>query len=173
MAGLTDGSGNLIVAYTYDATGRLIQKDMGNGTRTVYTYDAAGTVLSITNDVPDHTTVNSFDDYTYDPLGNVLTDTNQDGAWNYTYDADSQLIQAVFTPNASDPDGLTAQDLQYVYDPAGNRISVTANGVTTAYTTNNMNEYTTVGNATYSYDADGNLTAIDDGGQVSPSLTTT
>ena len=39
----------------------------------------------------DHATVNSFDDYTYDALGNVLTDTNQDGEWTYTYDADSQL----------------------------------------------------------------------------------
>ena len=77
------------------------------------------------------------------------------------------MIQAVFTPNSSDPDGLTAQDLQYVYDRRRQPHSETANGVTTAYTTNNMNEYTTVGNATYSYDADGNLTAIDDGGQVS------
>ncbi len=115
---------------------------MGNGTRTVYTYDGDGDVLSITNYAPDHVTVNSFDDYTYDALGNVLTDTNQDGEWVYTYDADSQLIQAVFTPNSTDPDGLTAQDLQYVYDAAGNRISETVNGVTTTYVTNNVNEYT-------------------------------
>ena len=142
LSELTDGSGNLIVQYTYDAAGNLIQKDMGNGTRTVYTYDADGDVLSITNYAPDHVTVNSFDNYTYDALGNVLTDTNQDGEWTYTYDADSQLIQAVFTPNSTDPDGLTAQDLQYVYDAAGNRISETVNGVTTTYVVNNVNEYT-------------------------------
>ena len=71
---------------------------MGNGTRTVYTYDADGNVLSITNYAPDHVTVNSFDDYTYDALGNALSDTNQDGQWAYTYDADSQLIHAVFAP---------------------------------------------------------------------------
>ena len=52
-----------------------------------------------------HSAVNSFDNYTYDALGNVLTDTNQDGKWVYTYDADGQLTQAVFTPNSSDPDG--------------------------------------------------------------------
>jgi YD repeat-containing protein len=131
LSKLTDGNNNLIVQYTYDSAGNLIQKDMGNGTRTVYTYDAADEVLSITNYAPDHTTVNSFDKYTYDALGNVLTDTNQDGQWVYTYDADSQLVQAVFTPNSSDPDGLTAQNLQYVYDAAGNRISETVNGVTT------------------------------------------
>jgi len=172
LSELTDGSGNLIVQYTYDAAGDLIQKDMGNGTRTVYTYDGDGDVLSITNYAPNHVTINSFDDYTYDPLGNVLTDTNQDGEWTYSYDADSQLIQAVFTPNSADPDLLAAQDLQYVYDAAGNRTSETDNGVTTTYVTNNVNEYTsstTNGVTTdYQYDADGNLVA-----QITGSSTTT
>jgi RHS repeat-associated protein len=99
----------------------------------------------------------------YDALGNVLTDTNQDGEWVYTYDADSQLTHAVFTPNSSDPDGLTAQNLQYVYDAAGNRESETVNGVTTTYVANNVNEYTssTAGGVStiYQYDADGNLIA--------------
>jgi len=163
LSQLTDGRGNLVVKYTYDDAGNLVQKDMGNGTRTVYTYDKDGAVLSITNYAPDHITVNSFDDYTYDALGNALTDTNQDGEWVYSYDADSQLVQAVFTPNSTDPDGLIAQDLQYVYDAAGNRISETANGVTTTYVTNNMNEYTsstTSGVTTsYRYDSGGNLIA--------------
>jgi RHS repeat-associated protein len=166
LAELTDGNGNLIVAYAYDSTGRLTQKDMANGTRTTYAYDADGNVLSITNYAPDHVTVNSFDDYTYDAMGNALADTNQDGQWTYTYDADSQLVHAVFAPNNTDPDGLTAQDLQYDYDPAGNRVSVTENGVMTVYTTNNMNEYTSVGAASYSYDANGNLTSIVNGPQL-------
>ena len=119
---LTDGNGNLIVQYTYDAAGNLIQQDNGNGTFTVYTYDGDGDVLSITNYAPStggasytpaKSTVNSFDVYTYDALGNVLTDTNQDGKWVYTYDADRQLTNAVFTPNNSDPDGLTGQNIQY------------------------------------------------------------
>jgi RHS repeat-associated protein len=161
LSELTDGSGNLIVQYTYDAAGNLIQKTNGNGTYTTYTYDADGNVLSITNYAYASGPVNSFDTYTYDALGNVLTDTNQDGEWVYTYDADSQLIHAVFTPNNSDPDGLTAQDIQYVYDPAGNRISETVNGVVTTYAVNNVNEYTsstTNGITTsYQYDAAGNL----------------
>jgi RHS repeat-associated protein len=170
LSKLTDGSGNLIVQYTYDSAGNLIQKDVGNGTRTVYTYDKANAVLSITNYGPDHVTVNSFDSYTYDALGNVLTDTNQDGEWVYSYDADGQLIQAVFTPNSTNPDGLTAQDLQYVYDAAGNRISETVNSATTTYVTNDINEYTsstTNGVATnYQYDADGNLIAQSVGGSM-------
>jgi RHS repeat-associated protein len=168
LSELTDANGNLIVQYTYDAAGNLIEKDNGNSTRTVYTYDQDNNVVSITNYASNHTTVNSFDDYTYDALGNTLTDTNQDGQWVYTYDANSQLIQAVFTINGSNPDGLTNQNLQYVYDAVGNRVSQTINGVTTTYSVNNVNEYTssiTAGiTTTYSYDADANLISQATGG---------
>jgi RHS repeat-associated protein len=166
LSALTDGDGNRIVLYTYDPAGNLIQEDMGNGTRTVYTYARDGDLQSITNYASVNGPVNSFDDYTYDALGNVLTDTSQDGEWSYTYDADSQLAQAIFTPNDIDPDGLAAQDLQYVYDAAGNRESETENGVTTTYVVNNVNEYTsstTSGVTTrYQYNADGNLVAQSD-----------
>ena len=37
---------------------------------------------------------------------------------------------------------IPAQDLTYVYDALGNRIQTIDNGVTTEYTTNNMNQYT-------------------------------
>ena len=176
LSELTDADGDLIVKYTYDADGRLSERDNGNGTFTVYTYDGDADVLSITNYAPSagpttyvaaHSTVNSFDDYTYDALGNVLTDTSQDGEWTYAYDADIQLIQAIFTSNSTDPDGLTAQDLQYVYDADGNRSSETVNGVTTTYTVNNLNQYTssmTNGVTTsYQYDAGGNLVAQNSG----------
>jgi RHS repeat-associated protein len=158
---LTDGGGNLIVQYSYDAAGNLSAKDNGNGTRTAYTYDKEGRVLSITNLAPDHVTVNSFDNYTYDALGNVLGDTNQDGRWSYGYDADGQLKHAVFTPNSSNPDGLTSQDFTYVYDAAGNRVSGTVNGVTTTYVVNSVNEVTSSttngATTTYQYDNAGNL----------------
>jgi RHS repeat-associated protein len=172
LSKLTDGNAELIVQYTYDPAGNLIQKDNGNGTRTAYTYDGDSALLSITNHASANGPVNSFDNYTYDGSGNVMTDTNQDGEWTYSYDADSQLIAAVFTPNNSDPDNLTAQNLQYVYDAAGNRVSETVNGVITTYAVNNVNEYTsstTEGITTnYQYDAAGNLLA-----QVTGSNTTT
>ena len=95
----------------------MVQKDNGNGTFTVYTYDGDNRhpkhhqlcPIAAARYVPANHAVNSFDTYTYDALGNVLTDTNQDGKWVYTYDADSQLIHAVFTPNATNPDGLAAR----------------------------------------------------------------
>ena len=164
LSELTDGNGNLIVEYTYNTAGELIQKDMGNGTRTTYSYGANRNLLTIVNLAPEHVTINSFDDYTYDSQGNVLTDTNQDGAWTYSYDADSRLTQAVFVRNSSDPDGLAAQNIQYVYDGAGNRLSQTVNDVMTTYAVNNLNQVTSsttagVGTTTYQFDADGNLIA--------------
>ena len=48
----------------------------------------------------------------------------------------------------------------------GNRIQVTRNGVTTEYTINDLNQYTTVGGVAYTYDADGNLIRTADGADV-------
>lgn len=161
---LTDAADNLVVQYTYDAAGRLVQKDLGNGTRTLYAYDAADQVLSITNYAPDHATVNSFNHYTYDAVGNPLADASRDGTWTYTYDVTGQLTRAVFA--SADPAVLPDQDLQYVYDALGNRISQTVNGVTTTYAVNGLSQYTssiTGGQITsYHYDADGNLVATAD-----------
>src|SRR5262249_16450350 len=136
LSQLTDGSGNVIVTYTYDADGRLSKKVNGNGTYTTYQYDADGNVKDLINYAPDNS-VNSRFDYTYNALGLETTETTLDGTWTYTYDADGQLIHAVF---ASTIPNVTSQDLAYSYDAMGNRITTVINGVTTAYTTNEMNE---------------------------------
>ena len=172
LSKLTDGSGNLIVQYTYDAAGNLIQKDKGNGTRTVYTYDGDGDVLSITNYAPDHVTINSFDDYTYDALGQ-RAHRHQPGRRVGLHLRRRQPVdrRRSSRPTAPTRTALTAQNLQYVYDAAGNRVSETVNGVITTYVVNNVNEYTSSTTSgvttTYQYDADGNLIA-----QTGPSGTT-
>src|SRR5262249_20902300 len=141
---LTDGAGGLIVRYTYDAVGRLSRKGNGNGTYTTYDYDAAGQLLHLINYAPDGT-VNSRFDYTYDVFGRRTTEATLDGEWTYSYDPIGQLTYAVF---ASTNSTVPNQDLQYVYDAAGNRTQTIINGVMTAYTTNNLNEYTQVGGTT-------------------------
>ena len=156
LSGLTDGSANSIVTYTYDADGRLSKKVNGNGTYSTYAYNADGNVLQLINFAPGGA-VNSSFGYTYNSLGLETGETTIDGLWAYGYDANGQLTHATFAPNASNPDGLTAQSLAYVYDPMGNRTSTLINGVSTAYVANNMNQYTSVGGVAYSYDANGNL----------------
>ncbi len=148
LAKLTDSDGNLIANYTYDDAGNLIRQDNGNGTYTTTSYDPDGDVLSIVNYAPDGT-INSRFDYTYDALGRVATMTTLAGTATYSYDADSRLTKATL------PDGTV---ITYAYDAAGNRSAVIENGVSTAYTVNDLNEYIRVGADTQSYDADGELT---------------
>jgi RHS repeat-associated protein len=150
---LTDASGDTLVTYQYDSVGQLAEQSNANGTYTTYAYDADGNVLHLINYGPGGVILSRFD-YTYDDLNEPVTEATLDGTWTYTYDGAGQLIHAVF---ASTNPSVANQDLAYAYDAAGNRIETIANGVTTAYTTNDRNEYTTVGGTTYQYDAVGNL----------------
>ena len=149
---MTDGSGNLIVQYTYNNLGQLAEKLNGNGTYTTYAYDAAG---NLTNEVnyaaSSHTTVNSSFTYTYNVLEADIrdeTDRRQRNITTYGYDATGQLTQVTL------PGGAT---ITYVYNAAGDRTEVVNSGTTTSYSSNSDNEITQVGSTTYTYDANGNL----------------
>src|SRR5262249_40747721 len=161
---LTDANNALIDQYTYYDDGRLKREDKGNGTDTTYEYDLAGELRHLVNHAPDGS-VNSRFDYTYGDLGNRKTTINGDGQWTYTYDAISELTHAVFA--SSNPAAVPNQDLQYFYDPAGNRTHTIINGVTTTYVSNKLNQYTSIGNQTLGYDNDGNLISQTDGTQTS------
>jgi RHS repeat-associated protein len=150
---LTDKNGANIVTYTYDNIGQLAREDNGNGTYTTYSYDSAGQALSIVNFKADNT-VNSRFDYTYDNLGRRDSMTTLEGKTTYGYDATGQLTKATLA---------NRRVIEYQYDAAGNRTTVKDSGTTTNYTTNNLNEYTAAGNATYTYDKDGNLTRKQEG----------
>jgi len=161
LAGLTDGAGATIVSYSYDLVGRLAQETNGNGTYTTYSYDNAGQLLNIVNHAPGGG-VNSREDYTYDAVGQQVQAATLDGTWNYSYDATGQLVGAVFASmNAEIP----SQDLSYVYDAAGNRVQTIVNGETTDYSTNNLNQYSSAGDAVYGYDDDGNLISKTEDGE--------
>lgn len=149
---LSDSANVEHIRYTYDTVGRLSREDKGNGTYTTYAYDSAGRLLSLVNAAPGNTVQSRFD-YTYAVSGNRTSMTTLDGKTSYDYDATGQLIGVTY------PDG---HRVTYIYDAAGNRISVTDNGVSTAYTTNKLNQYTGVGNDVYTYDADGNMTTKTD-----------
>jgi RHS repeat-associated protein len=170
LAKLTDGNNALIDQYTYDAAGRLRGEDKGNGTYTTYEYDLAGELMHLVNHGPRPASnqdgpINSRFDYTYDDLGRRATMTTLDGTWTYSYDAVGELTQAVFASN--NPTAIPNQDLQYSYDPAGNRTRTIINGVTTAYVSNNLNQYTAIGSETLGYDPDGNLSSMTAGTQTS------
>jgi YD repeat-containing protein len=157
LASISDGTGAKIVSYTYDTDDRLTRKDMGNGTYTTYEYDADGRILDLINYAPNGT-INSRFDYTYDSRGRVTSMNTLQGTWSYTYDDLGQLT------GWTAPDGTYAT---YTYDAMGNRLLVDENGLKTSYATNNMNQYTTVGGVTYTYDANGNLIREQSGSDIS------
>ncbi len=159
LSALTNAAGALMVGYSYDLTGRLIREDRGNGTYVTYDYDAGGRLTKLVNHAPDGST-NSWFEYQYDSLGRTKAMALAQGEWTYEYDPDDELAQAVFA--SSDP-AVPSQDLTYVYDLARNRVRVIANGATSEYTANNLNQYTSAGASTFGYDADGNLTSETNG----------
>jgi RHS repeat-associated protein len=150
---LTDAGDGLIVRYEYDAAGRLSRETKGNGTYTAYAYNAGGDLEYLVNHAPDGSVQSRFG-YTYDLAGLRSGMTTLDGQWTYEYDAAGQLVHAAFDSTSA---GIPDQDLVYQYDAAGNRVSATENGTPVSYVSNNMNQYTAVGAAAYTYDDDGNL----------------
>jgi RHS repeat-associated protein len=161
LGGLIDGSNATIVSYSYDDAGQIKRKDDGNGTYTTYQYNLAGQLQHLINFAPDNSVSSRFD-YTYDAVGRITSMTTLDGQWTYGYDANGQLLHAVFV--STNPAAVSNQDLQYTYDAAGNRTSTIINAVTTAYTTNNLNQYTAIGTGSLQYDRNGNLITSSDGG---------
>ena len=78
----------------------------------------------------------------------------QDGV-NETYSFDN--IDQVSGVNYSGT-ATSARTVAYNYDATGNRTSVVDNGTTQNYSTNNLNQYTTVFGSSIGYDGNGNLT---------------
>ena len=154
---MTDGASSLIVDYDFDSAGRMTRKTLGNGVYTIYAYDAAGRLSSLINQQSGADLISRFD-YTYDASGRVTSKTStyaagdprQSGTETYGYDDLGQLTRVEY------PDGRI---VEYVYDAVGNRIEVIEDGISTPYTTNEMNQYTDVDGEFYTYDDDGNLIA--------------
>ena len=157
LAAMTDSEGETLVTYTYDAAGRLSKKTLGNGVYTDYEYNANGQVLTLGNFKPDGSVL-SYYNYTYDVRNRRTAMETHYGGWTYEYDETGRLTHAVL--ESDDPDSIPDQEVAYAYDALGNRTSTVTNGVTSSYTVNGMNQYTSVGDETYTYDADGNLTQV-------------
>ena len=96
-----------------------------------------------------------FEYTNYDGVGNRLSmEVDDTDTFVYEYD---KLYELVDVNYPEDP------NVHYSYDKLGNRKSVTVAGSgTTAYSPNDLNQYVSVGGTSYTYDANGNLTADGD-----------
>jgi len=167
------------VSLAWDANGRLILKTFADGTKSEYSYDARGNLLSAAN--PSGTTgytYNSRDEltqvdcpggkwlkFTYDDAGRRSTSLDQLGhKLNYSYDAAGRLERMTDETNAT--------VVEYVYDAAG-RVSrkTLGNGTYTTYTYDSAGQLLELDNHVadtsvlsffhYTYDTRGRRTAME------------
>ena len=107
------------------------------GFTTNYRYDAIGRLAELTD-----ASGAAIVTYTYDAAGRLSSEEKGNGTWNktYAYDKDGNLVQQVDDA----PDGSVNSRFDNTYDADGRMIS----------------QSTLDGTTTYSYDADGQLTAV-------------
>lgn len=146
-----------IAAWQYDASGRLLSRSFANGATTTFTYDDNNWMRSLR-----HTNGDSeFAGFTYsfDKEGNLLQSLKSHQAADserYAYDANYRLTN--FERGDINAANITFDQI-FDYDPLGNRQEFIENGQARAYTTNEVNEYTSVGGVSnLIYDDNGNLT---------------
>ncbi len=145
---IKDGVGQAIADYTYDKASRRTQADLLNGTQGVYEYDRINMLKSLNNKVSTSQAVISGFVYEYDKVGNRKSLATAEGVHSYTYDKIYQLTKVDY------PGGYPFTDTGYNFDAVANRTNVG----TTAYISNELNQYSKVGSVAYLYDKNGNLT---------------
>lgn len=166
---LTDGYHK--VQYLYDTYGRLKEKILPDGMRTLYAYDLTGRLGGIIH--KKNGTFLELWDYEYDMVGNRTAihkkraiaglgeaEQNQciseeNGSWKYQYDCLNRLTEV-------QKDGRCL--VRYKYDAFGNRIRKEAAGTTVRYQYDKadrlIREEGVYPEKTYQYDARGNLIAV-------------
>ena len=143
--------GAQVVGYDHDPAGNVTARHLENGTDALFTHDAANRLTGIEH--RKGTNLLASFAYTLDSVGNRKSKT-QTGlnplAENYSYDPTDQLVQAKYG---------TARTVGYQYDATGNRQNVSDNGSSQTYSANALNQYTSAGGNSLTYDANGNLTS--------------
>ncbi|MEK7257625.1 MAG: RHS repeat-associated core domain-containing protein, partial [Bacteroidota bacterium] len=142
----TDELGNAF-SYTYDGNYNVLSKTDANGDVTTYTYDALDRILS-------RTYLENTDLFTYDQMGNLVNASNDDISISYTYDGRNRLLSKTV--------GTWGKTVNYAYNNAGNRISMTdPSGSITTYIYDGNNRLTSLtnnlGTTTFTLDAAGRV----------------
>ena len=145
------------LGFTFDKSGHILTKTTYQGSTTSYTYDGAGTLVSLSN--PDYLSAN----YQYDNAGRLLARVMSSGARSvYTYDSGGWLTSLVHY----DAVGAAVTSQSYTRDRVGNITSINvASGAspgTTTYTLDALYRLTvvnapnTANDEAFSYDHLGN-----------------
>ncbi len=148
---------SVLVSYQYNNLNQVTAKTFSNGVTTNMQYDFANRLMS------------------FSTAGGAIQNTN----FSYNNEQNKTAINRLNNPAQSEQftydngrrltnykkgviGGTPGIQNTYSYDAVGNRTSANLNGVTTAYTNNNLNQLTNSNNGTqninFTYDNNGNLT---------------
>ena len=153
---VSDPDTGAVTTYGYDPVGNLVSEVKPNGTETIQTYNERNQLTSMVTKKSDGTIITSYQ-YTVNANGLRTKVTEHDGSVvDYTYDDNYRLVREIRA-------GTDAYDIQYSYDPVGNRTATNRNGDIISSTYDANDRLQTAGLETYSYDDNGNLTEITEG----------
>ncbi|MBI4898482.1 MAG: DUF11 domain-containing protein [Actinobacteria bacterium] len=125
--------------YAYDAAGRVSTRTDRNGRTENFVYDANGKLTSKTQPDGNNTQI------TYDGAGRPQVMKNADTQLNFAYNAADQITNATSTGVSGSPQPTTSID--YAYDAAGNRTSLTRAAQVTSYAYDSLNRLSGVTDA--------------------------
>ena len=146
-----------VVSYSYDKNGNALTRVPGTNPGSSYGYDALNRVTNITHNFNGATRTLG---YGYDKVGRrqyVQRDGGLADGYGYGFSeqvADFRLNGTVNLSTGAVSGGVLSH---FDFDASGNRTSLASGGVSTAYTANGLNQYSTVGNLSPGYGALGNL----------------
>ena len=168
VAGIAADGPPPLATYSYDLAGRRLSKALENGTSATYNYDNANRLLSINQQL---VSGNVGIAYALNSVGDRTSRTETSGADirtdAYGYDAIDQLTQVKYGFSA--PANTQGRQVDYSYDPAGNRSSLTedadgsgpGSSTSTAYSANALNQYTAISPVTAPvFDANGSMVSF-------------
>lgn len=159
LSSVTDPDGNA-ATHGYDLVGNLADVDHANGTRTHYSYNSRNQLTAVEQFEIGGNRF-AMQAYTLDANGlrTRIDELSMGNAVNFVYDGNARLVRETRL-------GSTPYDIQYAYDPVGNRIRMDRNGVVTTYVYDSNDRLNSSGAGVYSYDDNGNLTRVAAGTQV-------
>lgn len=143
-----NSSNSVITEYIYDSYGRVIKQKNSNSSYTEYTYKG-NYIESVMNYGKNKELLSGFV-YTYNLYGLVERIDTLDDRIFYYYDSVGRITK-IMSNN---------MNVTYVYDALGNRRSMVVDSIKTEYSSNELNQYITIGNNNLSYDLNGNLISI-------------
>jgi RHS repeat-associated protein len=150
--------------YAYDLAGNRTQRIYWNGVKTTYQYDADNRLTQLADYATGASSATFQNNYAIDQIGRItnVQHVHSGATLTYGYDLANRLTELTNPGPTAGQGHLAGAPYNwstYVLDPVGNRNQVVTNGVATNYAANNLNQYTSIGTLTSTYDSKGNLSS--------------